>query len=212
MTRSEIEQLLAVEMNSPPTDGKDLVYALVKIRKLLEHKEQKNDLWTLTFYCDWALHSELDRSGAKKFLKILDETLGRFNPATWEQVDPDAMVHKVISFDLFRDHLSTFLRRNDLPIVWTEDMFAWDKTRRLYGEEVKSTPLVVTRKDYKFKYLSRLVITACEADEKMVKANPDDKWWGLKWECTLSDGRTFPLGYSSSIGDPPPNWLTQGKM
>lgn len=210
MTRSAIEKELGEHMNEPPADARDLVYALIKIRKVLEHDKQKRAYWTLTLFCDWILHTELLGDGAKKILEMLDKRLGGFNPSTPESIDPDGMVHKILSFDLFRGHLWDFLRRNHLPTVWAEDEFAWKKTVLLYGEQVHDTPLVMTRKSYKFKYLRRLVIAACEPAEEIVEANPTQKHYGFKWQFTLNDGRTFQIPYTSNVPEQPPNWRTQG--
>jgi len=179
-------------MNKPPANEQDLVYALVKIRKSLEHGNQRSTLWTLTFFCDWVLHAELDRAGAKKILDTLDKRLGRFNPARPDQFDPDGMVQKILSLELFREHLLGFLKLNHLPSVWAEDQFAWSKTVMLYGEQVRDTPLVMTRKNYKFRYLQKVVVTACDPDQGIVQANPGERFWGLRCSSHSTMAELFP--------------------
>jgi len=210
MTIHAIAKQLGEHMNKAPADGPGLMYALVKIRKVLEHEKKKTAYWTLTFFCDWTLHTQLEREGAKKILDLLDKRIWSFNPAKPETIDPDGMVSKILSFDLFREHLLGFLKRHDLPTVWAEDEFAWKQTVVLYGEEVRDTPLVLTKKDFKFKKLKKLVISACIPDDGTVKANPNDKWYGFRWEFTPINGPSFVLPHTSNLPEPLPNWRTQG--
>jgi len=212
VTQSAIEAQLRELVNKPPANKQDVVYALVEIRKVLEHANQRKALWTLTFFCDWALHTKLDRAGASKILGMLDARLGRFNPAKRDQFDENGMIHEILSLNLFRQHLLAFLTQNHLPTVWAEDQFAWNKTLMFYGDQVRDTPLIMARKDYRFKYLRKLIVTACEPDPAIIKANPGQKYWGLRWQFTLNDGRTFPMGYNSNVPEPPPGWRTQGVL
>ena len=210
MTRSEIAEELFELMNKPPERKQDVVHGLVQIRKILEYDGAKNASPSLRFYCDWALHTKLDRSGAKHILGTLDERLGRYRPWSPESIDPDGKVAQILSFNLFQISLLHFLRRNDLPTVWSEDWFAWQKTITLYGDQVRNIPLTVTRKDYRFRYLQKLVISACVASEEIAEANPNDDHFGFRWEFTLNDGYTFSLPYTANLAVPPPGWETLG--
>jgi hypothetical protein len=212
MTRSAIHEELSVLMNRPPGDRKDLSHALSRIRKILEHDGAKASCWTLVFFCDWVLHIKLDRHAAREILTVLDERLGRVVPGKPESIDPDGKVMEILSFELLRHHLWKFLAQNQLPTVWVEDDFVWRKTAILYGELVKDTPLLMSRKDYQFKYLRQAVITACEPSEAIVKANPGQKYSGFRWKFTLDDDRTFELPYTFTLTEPPPNWRLQGVM
>jgi hypothetical protein len=210
MTRSAILEELDSLLNSPPTDRQDVLYALTRIRKILEHDNAKDAYGTLVFFCDWVLHTKLDRAAAQEILTALDMRLGHFVPGKPESIDPDGMVSEILSFGLLRHHLGDFLERNQLPTVWVADQFVWCKTAMYYGELVKDTPLLMSRRDYQFKYLRGLVITACEPAEDIVKANPGQKHSGFRWEFTLSDGRKFKMGHTFNLPEPPPNWQTQG--
>lgn len=210
MTVHAIANQLGEHMNKAPAEGRDLTHALVKIRKVLEHEKKKAAYWTLTFFCDWVLHTQLWGEGANKILDLLDKRIWSFNPAKPETIDPDGTVSKILSFDLFREHLLNFLNGHDLPTVWAQDDFAWNKTKVLYGEEVRDTPLVLTKKEFKFKKLKKLMISACEPDEGTVKANPDDKWYGFRWEFTPVRRPSFVIPHTFNLPEPPPNWQTQG--
>jgi len=210
MTRDTIDEELHSLMNKAPSAKQDVVYALTRIRKILEHDNAKRTYWTLTFFCDWVLHTKLSLDGARKILTALDERLGRFVPGQPETIDPDGVVGDILSFALLGKHLREFLERNDLPTVWVADHLVWNKVVMLYGELVKDTPLVMSREGYQLKYLERLVITACEPSEDIVKANPGQKFSGFRWEFTLNDGQKFKRCHTFNLPEPPPNWQTQG--
>jgi hypothetical protein len=210
MTIHAIAKQLGEHMNKAPDDGPDLIYALVKIRKVLEHEKKKAAYWTLTFFCDWILHTQLYGDGATKILELLDKRIWGFNPARPGTIDPDGVVLKILSFDLFREHLLDFLQKHDLPTVWAQDEFAWKETVVLYGEEVRDTPLALTKKNFKFKRLKKIVISACVPSEAIAKANPKDKFYGFRWEFFSRNGARFAFPYTSNQPEPPPNWRTQG--
>lgn len=116
----------------------------------------------------------------------------------------------MLSFDLFNRCLSDFSRRNDLPTVWTEGWLVWQKTITLYGKQVRHTPLMMTPKDYKFRYLQKLVIAACEPARDIVEVNPSQADFGFKWQFSLNDGYTFCLSHTSNLAMPPPGCKTLG--
>lgn len=181
-------------MQEPPKTEPDVVYTLVEIRKLLEHEQAKAQYEALTFFCDWVVHISLTRSkGGRKVLKILDDRLGRYNPKEPWNIDPDGQVHAIMSLDRFNRELNAFCQRVQLPTKWTDDLRTWRKLILLYGEIVRDVPVVITRKDYRFKYLKRLEIIGLEPSNAIAEANPHMKWFGLHWKFTLSDGTSFDM-------------------
>jgi len=210
MTRTEISKELFDLMNKPPEKKQDVSHALVQIRKITEFDHQQQRDGILVFFCDWSLHTKLDRSvAAKEIVRLLDESFKTFRP--WlAGSDQDRIISRVVSFDLFREKLHSFLGRNDLPTVWTEDQFAWQKVIDLYEQQVRNTPLVITRKDYHLLYTQRVVVSACDPTRAMMDANPGGKWTGFMWEFTLNDGHKFSHRYVLNVSLPPEGWVTQG--
>jgi hypothetical protein len=103
-----------------------------------------------------------------------------------------------------------FLNANGLPTVWVEDMVGWTDLLRLYGEEVRDTPLKLEGDKHSLVFIRQVVVTACWPSEAIVKANPQHEYTGLKWEFTLKDGRKFERTYTTNIPQPPPGWRTMG--
>ncbi len=184
--------------------------AIVEIRKVVEHDGDHDQYWTLTFFCDWALHPKLTKKKAERILIRLDKRLSRYNPARPHEIDSDGEVGKFLSFELFREHLLAFFKRNGLPTAWAEDPFFWADFCVIYGEIIRHTPLVVTRDSGGLTYLQKLVISACEPSALFSKHKAGDKLYGFRWEFTLDDGRSFSMHHTTSVGEPPANWKTLG--
>lgn len=70
----EIERKLNKYIEDGCIDEKNVLCILVYIRKLLECKNNK-DFKLIEFYCNWALHIEMSRSGAKDTLKKIEDSL-----------------------------------------------------------------------------------------------------------------------------------------
>jgi hypothetical protein len=211
MTRSAIAEELWSLLNEEPQKKQDVVHVLIQIRKVLEHDGKPARYEGLKFFCDWVAHPKLAGTGAREVLRMLDQHLPPFcgNP---ESVDPQGVVHKILSFDLFRQELLAFLRaaENDLPTRWAEDDFTWKTVVQFYGQQVQNTPLVIDNNKHALSYIRRVEIVACEPVKHIVDANPGQKWHGFKWDITLNDGNTFPWPYTSNVPDKPANWPPQG--
>lgn len=200
--RNAIVDKLNRHMQNPPKTEPDVVYALVQVRKLLEHEQARSEYKTLTFFCDWVVHTELNRTeGGKKILKILDDRLGHYNPKEPWNIDPDGKVHEVVGLDMFNRELNEFCQRLHLSTDWTNDMVSWRKFMLLYGEVVRDVPVVITRKDYPFKYLKKLEIFSTEPSKATVEANPHLKLFGLNWKFTLGDGTSFNMAFTGNHVD-----------
>jgi hypothetical protein len=209
MTRIAVEQKLSRLINDLPKNERDVVYAFVKIRKLLEFERAKKRHPFLSVFCDWLLHTRLDGRGAQSILEILDEKMVQ---KKWRPEDepPDREVFDIFSLDLFRGDLRTFLQANGLPTVWVDDMFAWQAFIVFYGDEVVDTPLAMTRRDGKAHHLTKLVIEACEPSKAIAEVNPHEHFSGFKWALTLNGGHTFVVPHTFNLVAPPVGWKLQG--
>jgi len=72
MGRHAIVDKLDGEFNKGISSQAQVVYVLVEIRKLIEMTHRTDQYLTLVFYCEWALHSRLDRTGALRLLQKFD--------------------------------------------------------------------------------------------------------------------------------------------
>jgi hypothetical protein len=211
MTRSAIAEELWSLLNEEPQKKQDVVHVLIQIRKVLEHDGKPAKFEGLKFFCDWVAHPKLAGTGAREVLRMLDQQLPTLygNP---EDVDPQGVVHTILSFDLLRRELSAFLSaaENDFPTRWVEDDFAWKIVVQFYGQQVQNSPLVIDNDKHALSYIRRVEIVACEPVKHVVEANPTEKYYGFKWVVTLNSGKTFSWPYTSNQPDRPANWPTQG--
>lgn len=208
MTHAAVADKLFRVMSRTPENERDVVYALVKIRKLLDFDAEKRHL-LLRVFCNWVLHNKLEHRGAQAVLKKLDRHLVRYG--TWNKLARSGEIFDFVSLDLFRMDLRAFLEQNKMPTVWVDDPFAWQTMISFYGEEILDTPLVVVeRKARRSLHLAKAVIESCEPSESIVRANPDQEFRGFKWQFTLSDGHTIRLPRTFNLAVPPKGWITQG--
>ncbi len=95
MGLSEILEKLNTEINKDITEESQVVYILSRIRKYLEIKNLKSQYKYLNFYCNWILHSKIDRT--EPVIDILRE----FDNGTDEG--------KFLEFNYFYNDFKSFL-------------------------------------------------------------------------------------------------------
>ena len=69
--RNDIREKLQVVLSKPILEETDVVYILSRVRKLLELDKEKSDFKFLKFFCNWALHSQIDDTDVIR--KILEK-------------------------------------------------------------------------------------------------------------------------------------------
>ena len=112
MAREEILENLNKVLNKP-IEKERVVYTMVEIRKFIERSESIATKWKdLKYWCDWVVHTHLDRSFAKETLKKMEE---------YTINNPNSKFHhsyfneQFISLEKLRWQLYEFLKSNDLP-------------------------------------------------------------------------------------------------
>ena len=138
--RNKLREKLAEGIN----DEANAVYLLVELRKLLEHESRsvRGQYSRLGFFCDWALHIEMDRAGAQRILKEMDARIAMFEgtQAMSQQVEKDFCdMFELVSF---RKQFRTFLKRHRLPLAVASDDKSWFDFLELYARVVEDCPLV----------------------------------------------------------------------
>lgn len=120
-------EILKKELIAPIRSEKQVAYILGEIRKKLEPDElSKEKYFALSMYCDWVLHSKLDRKGAVEFLKTID--INNRDSA------------KKISLETFREEFLSYLSENNLPVEIVND--EWFQFRKYFLNIITSVPLV----------------------------------------------------------------------
>ena len=140
MTKDIINKLRA-ELDRGICSEVQVVYLLVGIRKLIERDELNEAYPALGFHCDWALHSKLDRAGAKAILQLFDSA----HPSLKENHELPAplrnKIDQISKMHSFREELSRFLNANQLPQVTLHRSDGWEYFLSLYTRIVEDIPL-----------------------------------------------------------------------
>jgi len=131
--KTELLSKLQIELNKEIKTEPQVVYILSRVRKILELDKNQNNYKKLKFYCDWALHAEIDKA-----TKTFQTELKNF-------VEGDlAAGDKVITFQHFHEDFLAFL--DAYKISPTNYLHADNKFEfwKLLAQIYSDTPLIVT--------------------------------------------------------------------
>jgi hypothetical protein len=119
----------------PLVDEPQVVYLLVEIRKVLERDDSLvASMPTLEFYCNWALHTRLDRSVARRFLETVNPILtlqGNHN-----EQQQNAFDH-LLTLNALRTEARAFLEANGLSAEICIDEGHWQSFLLVYSRVVE---------------------------------------------------------------------------
>jgi len=73
MTRHAIIEKLDRELQEPGGTNWQVVYILVELRKLMERNGDADRYLALNLYCDWAVHTKMDRTGATRIVERFNQ-------------------------------------------------------------------------------------------------------------------------------------------
>jgi hypothetical protein len=132
----KLQSLLNDGIDSEPA----VVYFLVEIRKLLEIREAKLKYEGLTFHCEWALHSRMEYSMAKRLLKRVDELQEAINGRIELSQDAVKEIGELISAERFKRELEGFLASESLPCGICAPP-AWARFVTNYAKVISDCPL-----------------------------------------------------------------------
>jgi len=119
-----IKEKLRNALTEPIEKECQVLYILAEIRKLLDWG--KKEFPVLRFYSNWALHIEIEKTGAVNgILKKIEETIrkGKYEIET---------VLNFIDFEEFRKEIKKFLEDLNLPYDLFTSYKNWGNFRRLF--------------------------------------------------------------------------------
>jgi len=110
---NDIREKLQVELNKPIEGEPQVVYILSRVRKILEirGKAKEQEYNKLKFYCDWALHSQINNVGAVR--DILDGIVARKGEAGADLTMRFTTLHEELKKFLAEEGLSTTIYNSD---------------------------------------------------------------------------------------------------
>ena len=140
--RNRIIEKLNGELQKDLTSESQVVYILVEIRKIInEHdKDEEFKYPVLSFFCDWVVHTRMDRRSAasmldafQNFFRGLDAHLEIKKPTNF---------YPFVMFMVLRRQLKLFFKRNDLPDSLTDVSDNWKKFLMLLKSIIADCPIV----------------------------------------------------------------------
>jgi hypothetical protein len=145
-------------LSSAFTEECQIVYFLVELRKALELRGLLGNYTALKFYCDWAMHTRLDRAGAEEFLKRLDAVESANSFGIFGDGGPKISVAMdFLKQDLFRRDLCEALGVLDLETEVCTANNLWVAFLDLYASVVADCPLAIKNDSTKTKYVQEAV-------------------------------------------------------
>lgn len=161
------------------TCEEDLLFLLVKMRKLLERKELKRDYPVLLFYCDWSVHAVMDRHGARDMVRRVDELIDRYLDGNRDTLRE---VAALLSLDGLRSEIRRFCGQFGLPPYVVTDDDTWNRFRELFVRNISDCPLILNGPSRHVRSLSFVGATATQAEDV-----------GLYVRIEVTDGRALEL-------------------
>ena len=129
--RNDIKGKFAVELNKKISEESQVVYILSRIRKILEIDGTESVYKILKFYCDWALHAQIDNT--QPVMHILG---GLFEGNLDNLLDFG-------NFKSFYKELALFLRKSMIETTFFTNSESKTNFSRLLIKIYSDTPLVV---------------------------------------------------------------------
>ncbi len=159
----------------------DVVYLMVKIRKLLERKNLKAEYPVLLFYCDWSLHASMDRRGARDMLSTIDALVDSYRTRGDQRAVDE--VANLLSLRMLREEICRLLAGCHVPDDAIRDEEAWARFRAQFVANIADCSLVAPEGMRHVRSLA--FVPRCFA--------PEDRD-GLRVRIDLVDGAQLDLG------------------
>ena len=146
--KEEIIKKLESALDEPIEKEKDVVYILAEIRKLLERDDKKSKYSVLNFYCNWVLHSVIDKV-EPEIQKLLEEIKRDSHSSDHNR----AILEKMLDSELLQKDLQKFV--NDFSIGRNFEA-NWVAIKKLLIDIISDCPLKIKQgsvKEFNFTHL-----------------------------------------------------------
>lgn len=152
--RNNIKDKLQLELGREIKEEAQVVYILSRVRKILEIDKNNDKYRKLKFYCDWALHAEIDR-GTKAFQQELEKLI---------EGDQDIGA-KFFTYHYFDEEFLAFLSEYEISKgIYDNEKLSF---KSLMAKIHSDTPLIVTFTK-KFKIITNEgVLTRTDINSKL---------------------------------------------
>ena len=207
MAQNEIVRKLNERLTRLPiTEEETAVYVLTQTRKLLElelaqRQEDAKRLGqplapspypTLGFYCNWAVHTSLDKTPAQEFMNKVMSILtlnGNHTEAEHRELD------SLLTMQSFRDELRLFLVANHIHDALCTDEINWGRFLEAYSRVVHDTKLILKGNPTPIGPL-KLAVETLTVESVPGADFAADRPFPMNWMIAYADGRNARLELS----------------
>ncbi len=133
MGEPDILTKLSKKLQTVPSSEEDIVYILSRIRKFLEIKNHPAKYSILNFYCNFALHTKID--------KIIPKELGQELKRVHDNLEYN---HPFLGYPKLHEQMVEFMREYSLPNFYTHPDFKGREFTEILNSIYSDTPVIVS--------------------------------------------------------------------
>lgn len=180
----DILSKLDIELQQEIASDRQVVYILVETRKLLESLPVRDGFESLDFYCNWAVHTQMDRASAKALVRKVDENFSKLLGSGLNEQDNN-WLDAVLSLESFRTQFLKFLEAHGLPKEACSDR-CWPTFLHFYSRVIQDCPLLCVCEDQSLTHVDKLVFTSLLVEE----VSGGGASVSMRWDLSFKD-KTF---------------------
>jgi hypothetical protein len=167
-----------------------VVYLLCEVRKLLLDEPKP---FTLNFYCNWAMHVDLDRKPTTiEFLKTVDAYIINkleSDESTETIHQEDALLREFVSLQTFRRQLADFLNSHGLPTQICDQNHRWFSFMSAYSGLIEDGSIACKGEAPELKMVSKIIFSK----GKLSADSHGELSFRVDWRVHLQDGRALRI-------------------
>jgi hypothetical protein len=188
MARNSILRKLRQELDQDVTTERQVVYILAEIRKVVEQACDFDSYRALDFYCSFALHTRMDRAGAKRILERFDRAYSLWIRNEKVPRDLQNEIDQTAKLSRFREEMEAFVAANDLPTRLFVEPDAWVRFIRLYGNIIDECELVLRGDGAELQLVDRVIVHLEMAADALQTTFGNEVFFRICWTCHGKDG------------------------
>jgi hypothetical protein len=159
MTPALVENLTKV-FSENTVDERDVMYALVEVRKLMETEGIKTEFPELTFFCDWVVHPKLSGPFTQQIIMYFDDYQELFEPVkTKPPIQDVSRLTAITSLTHFQDQLISLCERFNIQTHKIRDTHWWELFGENYAAILRDCPLEIQSRN-PAKHVAQVVVEA----------------------------------------------------
>jgi hypothetical protein len=193
----DIVRKLRAELERGISTESQVVYVLVKIRRLLDLDQDSastSGYSALRLCCNWAVHAKLSHSQAHNIVRLVDSLYP--NLLSGKSTDQEKNdLRKIFSLNTFRGELTQFLSDKRLPMLPDAE---WNSFLTCFLNTIEDCPLVCEANGANVTEVDEVVLIKDIGDSDRI---PDGKPPAVIWALSFQGQHKSAIGANFSMSD-----------